>query len=278
MPAMTVHGHDHKPTPKFHRGGAGLAALLFLGFENEVEIDADDDEYGDDVGEECRKSLNARYKSLVYCKEDGSIDSGFEVVSHPMSWGWIQSNKARLSGLLDTLKRKGAIAEGREKDCPENCGLHIHIGRKAIGNFALKRMMDFVYGNPKFIHKISRRDSDSLAEWASVYLDDCDGEARSEALDIHTKSKERCLALNTLPTKTVEFRIFRGTLNPDNLMLALEFAAGLVYFAKGDTYMDMTAFTAFTEERREDFPHLHEFVKRYSTPRQRRRAQATAVA
>lgn len=70
-----IHDYYFKPYPIFYGDGP-----RYFG----VELEIDD-------GGECDSSAEAlmdvanQSKTLVYCKHDGSLDDGFEIVTHPMS-------------------------------------------------------------------------------------------------------------------------------------------------------------------------------------------------
>lgn len=109
--------YDYKPEPIFYGSGD-----LFYGVELEI-----------DSGGEC----NSNAKTLLevansnsehlYCKHDGSIDDGFEMVSHPASLYY------HISGIdwLEIFNR--AIQMGYRSHNTSTCGLHIHVSRSAFG-------------------------------------------------------------------------------------------------------------------------------------------------
>ncbi|MGN1097542.1 MAG: zinc-binding protein, partial [Clostridia bacterium] len=68
----TIESYNYKPDPIFY--GAGN---LFMGVE--LEIDK-----GGESHDNARELIDIGC-DRIYCKRDGSIDYGFEIVSHPMS-------------------------------------------------------------------------------------------------------------------------------------------------------------------------------------------------
>src|SRR6188768_1102070 len=70
-----LESYGFKPTPLFHGDGP-----LFMGLELEVEMGGRSSR-GDAV-----TAVHDALGDLVYCKEDSSLNTGFEIVTHPMSW------------------------------------------------------------------------------------------------------------------------------------------------------------------------------------------------
>ena len=248
-----IHGYHYKPTPMF-RGKRGQN--LFFGFELEIETSEvrDFDQY--ELAEEVRKLA-----PFCYCKRDGSISNeggaGFEVVSHPLSWPWIKKNQKRLAKLLDKLDKAGA----RSYDT-STCGLHVHLSKAGLGDDVIKRMLKFVFGNPDFIHKISRRKKPSLNQWAKVEFDGLS--SKEEAEDPYARCKPRRLALNTLPPNTVEFRIFRGTLSMKGFMRCMEFCQSLVQCIKqNEGNVEVKEFGSFVHAKEREYPNLSAFLRKH---------------
>jgi hypothetical protein len=244
-----IYDHSYKPNPKFYRGGRGTEALFF-GFELEIETEA---------CPKTREELSEDVKSLApfcYCKRDGSLSCGFEVVSHPMSWKWIKRNKAKLLKLLGHLDKAGAKSYDTT-----TCGLHVHVSKAGLGRSVLESMLKFVFGNPEFVHKLSRRTKSSLDQWAKAELS---GSSKDEALSPDSSNKPRRLALNTLPENTAEFRMFRGTLSAKGFMRALEFCHSLVECIRrkqGDVSLD--EYDGFVRGEMEEYPNLAKFLSRH---------------
>ena len=70
-----VHDYYYKPSPIFYGEGPG-----FFG----VELEIDDGGESDDNVRALSAVSNADAE-LIYCKHDGSLDDGLEIVTHPMS-------------------------------------------------------------------------------------------------------------------------------------------------------------------------------------------------
>jgi len=247
-----IRDHDYKPAPRFQKLPAEKPKLFF-GCELEVEVPSreDDDALSDQV---------MRKAPFVYCKYDGSLNYGFEIVSHPMSWRWLKDNKNKetISGLLAWLDKKGVKSYNTR-----SCGLHVHVSKAGLGRGVLERMLRFVF-NPEhasFVRKISRRSKSNLEHWARISLDRYD---RDEALNPRSRDKDRMLGLNTLPQNTAEFRLFRGTLSYDGFMRAMEFCHSIIHAIKSKKD-DITAddLSAYVEAKADEYPNLWAFMKKH---------------
>ena len=64
----------------------------------------------------------------MYIKHDGSIDEGFEIVTHPMSLDYHKNNMP-----WERIFEK-ALAMDYRSHQTSTCGLHIHVDRMALGS------------------------------------------------------------------------------------------------------------------------------------------------
>ncbi len=213
--AHIIHSYSYKPSPIFFgRKSVKDLYALYLGVEWEVD-------YGDDRN--CfAESLSDI--SEVYCKFDGSLDEGVEVVTHPCT----------LDYHMEELPWKEIITQAKEYNFRSHdtvtCGLHVHLSRTGFGdNYDLqdKNIAKLVYLFEKFwgqIKKFSRRTEENLSRWAQRY---------GLCVDVDTtynnaKGSGRRYAVNLCNSETVEIRVFRGTLNLETLMASLQFCKLLV--------------------------------------------------
>ena len=108
----TIHNYHYKPIPNFHHLKNGFPTIeqktlkkdtLYMGIE--LEIDSSE---RNESKEECAEQI-ARDESTFYCKNDGSLDYGFEIVSHPISWQYFKQNKITFENVLKTSKQYGFL-------------------------------------------------------------------------------------------------------------------------------------------------------------------------
>ena len=185
----------------------------YMGLELEVEVSDRSSRNVNTVVEELNTHLNDDdVGSNVWFEEDGSLSHGFEIISNPMGldthtefWQWLNDD---------------SLVKGLRSHDTSTCGLHIHINKSALTTMQIDKMNVFINhpDNAELIKKVSRRYSTGYARIGEKQL----GKAHS--------SYERYEAFNITNTKTVELRIFKGTLKYTSLMAAIEFANALVNF------------------------------------------------
>ena len=191
-----IHDYYFKPYPIFYGEGP-----RYFG----VELEIDD-------GGECDSSAEAlmdivnQSRTLTYCKHDGSLDDGFEIVTHPMSLD-CQLHEMPWAEVLDK-----AIGMGYLFHQAGTCGLHIHVSRKAFGDTldaqdnAIARVLFFVERHWAELLRFSRRTQRQLEQWAARYgYRDRPGEMLDDA-DLFAKfSKENRTAAQKLLDSLKEF-------------------------------------------------------------------------
>lgn len=208
-----IKSYNYKPEPTFYGSGN-----LFYGIELEIDKGGEDDSNAEILLD----IANAKGERM-YCKHDGSIDEGFEMVSHPMSLDYHERNM----NWADIFSR--AIQMGYRSHNTSTCGLHIHVNRSAFGKNmdeqenVIARIVHFVERHWWEIVKFSRRTEFNLNRWAARYAT-----ISPEVQDTYKKAKDkrlgRYVAVNLENDKTIEFRLFRGTLRYKTFMASLQFA------------------------------------------------------
>ena len=216
-PSRTIHDYSYKPVPRFY--GGKDENDIFMGVELEVDNGGENETNGQKV-----LSIANKEYPYVYIKHDGSLSNGFELVSYPATIQW-HMTRTPWEAILKKLKSMNY----RSHDS-RTCGLHVHISRKAFGTDAEEQdmnIMKLLYFVEKFWSKMvrfSRRNEDQLQRWARRY-----GMKNTpkELLDT-AKHSERYYAVNLRNEKTVEIRMYRGTLNYNSFIATLQFTHELV--------------------------------------------------
>ena len=206
-----IHDYYYKPTPIFYGDDN-----RFFGVELEIDGAGEDS----DNAAEILHIANAE-QPLTYCKHDGSLDEGFEIVTHPMT----------LDFHLHRMPWERIVEEAKKLEYTSHqagtCGLHVHVNRTAFGNTesaqdaAIARVLFFFEKFWDELLKFSRRTQNQLDQWAARYGYK---DQPQEILD-HAKSGRhagRYTAVNLTNEDTVEFRMFRGTLKYNTLVATLE--------------------------------------------------------
>ena len=206
-----IHDYYFKPTPIFYGNGK-----RFFGVELEIDGAGEDN----DNAAEILHIANAE-QPLAYCKHDGSLDEGFEIVTHPMTLDF-HLHRMPWERIVEEAKRLGYTSHQAG-----TCGLHVHVNRTVFGNTesaqdaAIARVLFFFEKFWDELLKFSRRTQGQLNQWAARYGYK---DQPQEILD-HAKSGRhagRYTAVNLTNADTVEFRMFRGTLKYNTLIATLE--------------------------------------------------------
>jgi len=248
-----IKNYGYKPRPKFFRVSDN--DNTYLGLELEVESKSN-----------CTTSHRDMVRKIdcdeLYFKRDGSLDDGFEIVSHPMTISYIKKNKSKWSNILHELRSNGY----RSYDT-YTCGMHIHISKNVFTTWHLYRFMKFFVDNSDFVTKISQRKVENLDKWAALTDNPREGgkEYTQESLMYKAKNKrgnsKRYLAVNLQNDNSVEIRIFRGTLNDSSFFKNIEFVQALFDYTKSITETDMSlkSFLSFIKDNNE-YPYLRKFI------------------
>lgn len=206
-----IKNYNYKPEPIFYGSGS-----LFMGIELELDKGGEDSNNAQALID----MANAR-EERIYCKHDGSINEGFEVVSHPMTLDY-HTNNMNWCAIFDE-----AVDMGYRSHNTSTCGLHVHCSRSAFGkNYeqqeqSIARVVFFVEKHWSELVKFSRRTIESLNHWASRYatISSTSEETYKKAKD---KRMGRYVAVNLENYNTIEFRLFRGTLRFKTFLATLQ--------------------------------------------------------
>lgn len=212
--SASVHSYGYKPRPDFRRAVGEARPRFYLGVEIETEKKSSDTDIEDAISESGLSD-----NDLYYCKDDGSLSNGFEIVSHPSSYQYWMS---------EPLKEFGKLARlGYRSYDTSSCGMHIHFSRSALTEAGIAKLLLFVKGNRQFIKFISRRgESNNFAQYSPI------DDRSTGALIAKAKSTDspRYTAVNLENDKTIEFRIFRGTLDVSAIRRNIAIVYAMVRF------------------------------------------------
>ena len=207
-----IEDYYYKPEPLFRGEGS-----RYFGVELEI------DEAGEDSDNARRlmEIANGNGVENLYCKHDGSLDDGFEMVTHPMTLEYHMKEMPWARILQE------AIHLGYTSHQASTCGLHVHVNRNAFGDTeetqdaVIARILYFFEKNWEELLKFSRRTPRQLERWATRYGYK---DQPKELLDHAKKGYHggRYTSVNLTNTDTIEFRIFRGTLKFNTLIATLQ--------------------------------------------------------
>ena len=233
---VSIHDYFYKPEPLFYGEG-----YRYFGVELEVDEAGECDSSADTI-----LDIANCGGERVYCKHDGSLDDGFEIVTHPMTLDY-HMNEMPWDSVLDELKRMGYLSHQAS-----TCGLHIHVNRNAFGmteaeqDSCIARILYFFEKHWEELLKFSRRTPRQLERWAARYG------YKDKPMDILENAKKgapsgRYVCVNLQNYSTVEFRIFRGTLKLNTLLATLQLVDRVCDVAKNmsDAELKAMSWTSF---------------------------------
>lgn len=199
-----------EPEPQFYIG-------------HELEIDDGDDMR--EAVEQITNNLNG------VCMHDSSLsEDGIEFISHPLSYKYMLSLENDYRTTFTNL-----INMGYRSHDTSTCGLHFHVTRPENSD-VIDRIILFMETYKDEIIRLSRRTTGEISDWCQ-FLSDRRTDVKEKtlkSLDYIKKNKEissRYMALNLTNRNTIEFRIFKGTLNYETFMADFEFVYYLTTLA-----------------------------------------------
>ena len=154
-----IEEYGFKPEPIFYG-----EVTRFFGIELEVDAGGKDKDNARRI--KVQANLHAEH---IYCKSDGSLDDGFEIVSHPMT---LQYHMDEMPW-ADVLHE--AVYLGYRSHMTSTCGLHVHVNRDAFGETrddqeqVIERILFFVELHWNELFTFSRRNMGSMNRWAARY-------------------------------------------------------------------------------------------------------------
>jgi hypothetical protein len=242
-----IHDYSYRPDAIFH--STNKDERLFFGLEIEVEA-------GHNLSEASHYAYQLESLDLAYLKHDGSLNNGFEIVTHPMSHDFFKNEAQDLWLTLEELRTN---SQYRVKSWDtKTCGLHIHISRTGFsGGAHMHRFLNLVYSNPDFYSTLAGRTSDQWAKFTDIYRKDYKRDANGERLwsedngyEVTTTrqfkhklntdyNSDRYSAVNTNNRETLEMRIFRGSVNGETIKAQIDLAHASVEYTRILTVQDI---------------------------------------
>lgn len=207
-----IHNYSYKPCLNFY--DRNFEKKIYLGVELEVD------------GERSTADSVEGFPEDKYVFKDDSSTEGYEIVGHPMTIEHIKENEKWGEKMKELKKHNLTSYHGG------NCGIHVHISKDQVKPIDAWKMVYFMDKCRQQVHKFTQRNSHQRDRWARYNTPEQMGMHNFSAITLkqsYPQNGERYAALNFL-SQTIEFRVFRGTLDPTRFMATLEFVKVLSDF------------------------------------------------
>lgn len=171
-----------------------------------------------------RADLNTCIRHVAIMKADSSLSpGGVEVVTIPATLRWHRTH----------WRKTFQILGGWEVD--SSCGMHVHMSRGSVGPLTLGKMLCFLNAeeNCAALEKVAGRTLRDLSGYTK----------RHDGVTVKTNKdnfNDRYAILNIRPSATIEFRLFRGTIDRETMLRNLEFCVAVRGFCMTTSYHRLT--------------------------------------
>ena len=239
------------PTPHF----------LYLGVELEVELPDGD-------RSEVARRLKKDYCADILIKHDASLDDGFEMVSGPFS---LEEHKLLWPNLLPAASKFGARSWSYS-----TTGLHVHLSRAFFTPLVLGKLLVFLNSEATREHIVllAGRKCPDFAAMEKKKLTDVMSKTRRYCYrnEVYTyeidrrcrgTSTSRYEALNLQNEKTVEIRIFKGTLHVEHVLADIEFCHAVAHWVTDCSIQECenwSSFWAYVLAHKKEYTELVQYM------------------
>ena len=225
--------YSYKQPPKFCKMSFEKNPL-FMGIELEVEADDEDEDYDEEYDEEYSENSSDYLQNYAYrvmkqypcwIKYDGSLNNnGMEIVTHPFTNKY-HKRVFNWKKLLEKLKQDGFTSHDNNR-----CGLHIHLSKSWFKKEDYLKFNIFFDKNYSPMKRFSKRTRTNycgkIGNNQTKLIIRNKKEMRLDDFYDHYKS------IYFGNYKTIEIRIYRGTLNIKHFYNILDITEALAYFIK----------------------------------------------
>lgn len=244
-----VMSYSYKPSPIFH---GRSDKNLFFGLELEIEYRGNTYDGYDEGAAMVHNHFNDG-ANRVYLKHDGSLQNGFEIVTHPHT---LEKFQGLDWSILDQL-----IQTGWRSWDTNRCGIHVHVSREAfeVASDGQRdthqiKFIKLIYDNKQHVQRLAGRRS----SWAK--FDDKGKIVRK--VKQKWQSDGRYSAVNVEPSTTIEVRVFKGSLRKERVLACIEFVHAAVEYTRNlpivytENPFAWTSFMSYVFNNRKTYPNL----------------------
>ncbi len=218
------------------------------------------------IKEDGSLSMNGHYGDGI-----GALYAGFEVVSAPAD---IEVHRAK----WPLLEKMEGFSHLRAWDT-ETCGMHVHVSKEALTTLQIGRILMLMThnNNKKFVAKVAGRGENKYCkafhkerfsdgiQYGEVEVRD-GVEFIQANFHLPRSDDARRQAVNITNPKTIEFRVFRGTVHPRHIIRNIEFADAVCSFCHPGSRSlkelgDWKNLVHFIAENRKKYPLLADWME-----------------
>lgn len=214
---------------------------LHMGME--IEFNIDRSAYANKFAEHIHDTLNTDSENgyiFAHVEADGSLENyGAEVVTMPRTIAGLYKMRDKLTSAFGDIKRRerGYRSADGAAYTANNCGLHVHVDRRFLGEDVEKAevlITRMLCTFPQFFQDLSGREADRYDYAKMPSATDAE---KHNIFKIHEKvldsRADRYMALNVKPSETVEFRLFANdSASADEILARADIVQSLFKWAK----------------------------------------------
>lgn len=226
---------------------------VLLGVELEVEVSSGEDRARRAAA--VARACHDKDGRFVILKEDGSLNYGFEIVSAPMD---LPHHKTSWGPMFDAIEQ-GTI-KGLKAWTTTTAGMHVHVSREPLSCLQVGKVVVFVNlpANKTFMTDIAGRDSNTYTKFV----------AATKLVTGHRGyGGDRYCSVNLCGSQTIEFRLFKSTLNRARFQSNIQFCHAIVHYcapcarsvAESSSY---ASFASWVRVHRKTYPDLDSLLVR----------------
>ena len=222
---MNINNYSFKPEAHFftfNNYSNRSNEAKYFGLEVETEYNGNEEEKIEAI-----ENINSKeYREQIYLKQDGSLNNGIEIITHPFTYEFLKSNKFKLFEFINS----NIIGNGFGSFKHNTTGTHIHLSKNHFNNklHLLKFILFFKQNYWNIFNRISERRSKHQVKYF------CRNIKKTElrrATNGTLCNRTRYTMLN-ITSNTIECRIFQANLRSDRILKNIEFLKCLIEFTE----------------------------------------------
>lgn len=215
--------HHYYPNVKFY-GDYHNNSVPYLGVELEVDNGGEKNISAKIVV----NTMNKEGENFVYCSHDGSLNNGFEIITQPATLEYHTSIKNIYQEAFKRLRKMEYLSHDTT-----TCGFHVHFNRSFFGDNETENIGKLIYLVNHFWNKFvifARRPEFRMNHYSKkIDMDTKEYIIEANKTGLH---EYHYYAINIANPDTIEFRMFKGTLNVNTFLATLQFVHNCIIAAR----------------------------------------------